>query len=106
MRSRKPVGMFDAWALLSAMAIATTKVRLGCLVTANTYPHPAILGKTAVTVDHLSGGRLEFGIGAGVNEEEHRMFGLEDQLHHRIGRLNESLKALKLLWTEESANFD
>jgi F420-dependent oxidoreductase-like protein len=97
--------IFEAWALLAAMAEATTNIRIGCLVTGNTYRHPAVLAKTATTVDHLSGGRLEFGIGAAHAEAEHTMFGIEG-LDHRIGRLSESLQAIKLLWTEDRSNFD
>jgi alkanesulfonate monooxygenase SsuD/methylene tetrahydromethanopterin reductase-like flavin-dependent oxidoreductase (luciferase family) len=51
------------------MAATTSRTRIGCAVTGNTYRHPAVLAKAAVTVDHLSGGRLEFGIGAGLGRE-------------------------------------
>jgi F420-dependent oxidoreductase-like protein len=97
--------IFEAWTLLAAMAEATTRVRIGCLVTGNTYRHPAVLAKTAVTVDHLSGGRLEFGIGAAHAEAEHTMYGIAG-LDHRIGRLSESLQVMKLLWTKNRSDFE
>ncbi|TMC96661.1 MAG: TIGR03560 family F420-dependent LLM class oxidoreductase [Chloroflexi bacterium] len=97
--------IYEGWALQAAMAEATKRVRLGCLVTGNTYRHPVLLAKLAVTVDHLSGGRLEFGIGAAWAEIEHTMYGIEG-LDHRVGRLSESLRIIKSLWTEERTNFD
>jgi alkanesulfonate monooxygenase SsuD/methylene tetrahydromethanopterin reductase-like flavin-dependent oxidoreductase (luciferase family) len=87
------------------MAEATKRVRIGCLVTGNTYRNPALLAKEAVTVDHLSGGRLEFGIGAAWAEVEHQMYGFEG-LDHRVGRLSESLRIIKSLWTEPRTNFE
>ncbi len=96
--------VFEGWALLSAMAEATQRVRIGLLVTGNTYRHPALLAKLAATVDHLSGGRLEFGLGAAWAQIEHRMLGI-DGLDHRVGRLSEALKVIKSLWTEERTNF-
>lgn len=97
--------IYEGWALQAAMAEATKRVRIGCLVTGNTYRNPALLAKTAVTVDHLSGGRLEFGIGAAWAEIEHQMYGIEG-LDHRVGRLSESLQIIKSLWTEDRTNFD
>lgn len=97
--------IFEGWTLQAAMAQATKRVRIGCLVTGNTYRHPVLLAKEAVTVDHLSGGRLEFGIGAAWAEIEHTMYGIEG-LEHRVGRLSESLQIIKSLWTEERTNFD
>jgi alkanesulfonate monooxygenase SsuD/methylene tetrahydromethanopterin reductase-like flavin-dependent oxidoreductase (luciferase family) len=87
------------------MAEATKRVRIGCMVTGNTYRNPALLAKLAVTVDHLSGGRLEFGIGAAWAAIEHSMYGIEG-LDHRVGRLSESLQIIKSLWTEERTSFD
>jgi F420-dependent oxidoreductase-like protein len=97
--------IFEGWTLQAAMAQATKRVRIGCLVTGNTYRHPVLLAKEAVTVDHISGGRLEFGIGAAWAEIEHSMYGIEG-LDHRVGRLSESLQVIKSLWTAERTNFD
>src|SRR5207302_10714499 len=97
--------IYEGWALQAAMAQATRRVRIGCLVTGNTYRNPALLVKLAVTVDHLSGGRLEFGIGAAWAEIEHEMYGIEG-LDHRVGRFSESLQILRSLWTEPRTNFE
>ncbi len=97
--------VYEGWSLLAAAAEATGRVRIGCLVTGNTYRHPGLLAKIAVTVDHLSGGRLEFGIGAAWAQAEHEMFGLEG-LDHRVGRLSESLKVIRSLWTQERTTFE
>src|SRR5437016_13247786 len=97
--------VYEGWALQAAMAEATQRVRSGCMVTGNTYRHPVVLAKLAVTVDHLSGGRLELGIGAAWNEIEHAMYGIEG-LDHRVGRLSESLQILTSLFTQEKTTFD
>jgi probable F420-dependent oxidoreductase len=96
--------IFEGWSLLAAMAVATRRVRIGLNVTGNTYRNPAQLAKMATTVDHLSGGRLEFGIGAAWAENEHRMYGFAG-LDHRVGRLSESLRILTALWTQERVSF-
>lgn len=97
--------VYEGWTLLAAIAASTRRVRFGCMVTGNTYRHPALLAKMAATVDHLSDGRLEFGIGAAWAEDEHRMFGIEG-LDHRVGRLRESLEAMISLWTKERTTVD
>lgn len=98
--------IFEAWTLLGAMAEATARVRIGCMVTGNTYRHPAVLAKMAVTVDHLSGGRLEFGIGAGWAENEHTMLGLEfGTVGDRMDRLDEACHIIRSLWTERRTTF-
>jgi alkanesulfonate monooxygenase SsuD/methylene tetrahydromethanopterin reductase-like flavin-dependent oxidoreductase (luciferase family) len=97
--------IYEGWTMQAAMAEATKRVRIGCLVTGNTYRNPIVLAKMAVTVDHLSGGRLEFGIGAGWAEVEHKMYGIEG-LEHRVGYLSESLQIIKSLFTQERTNFE
>jgi F420-dependent oxidoreductase-like protein len=97
--------IYEGWALQAAMAEATKRVRIGCMVTGNTYRDPIVLAKLAVTVDHLSGGRLEFGIGAAWAEIEHQMYGIEG-LDHRVGRLSESLQIIKSLFTKPRTDFD
>jgi len=79
---------------------------VGCSVTGNTYRHPAVLAKAAVTVDHLSGGRLEFGIGAGWAEDEHTMLGLPfGTARDRADWLEEALPIIRSLWTTPRTTF-
>jgi alkanesulfonate monooxygenase SsuD/methylene tetrahydromethanopterin reductase-like flavin-dependent oxidoreductase (luciferase family) len=76
------------------------------MVTGNTYRHPGELAKMAVTVDHLSGGRLEFGIGAGWAQFEHAMFGLElGRPGERLDRLDEACRIIRSLWTQPRTTF-
>ena len=99
--------VLEGWVLLGAMAEATHRVRIGCMVTGNTYRHPAVLAKMAVTVDHLSAGRLEFGIGAAWAGLEHEMLGLEfGTPGRRVEWLDEACQAIKLLFTEERTTFE
>jgi F420-dependent oxidoreductase-like protein len=99
--------IYEGWSLQAAMAEATSRVRIGSMVTGNTYRHPGVLAKMATTVDHLSGGRLEFGIGAGWAEVEHRMLGLDfPGVGERLRRLEEACVVIKKLWTEEKADFE
>ena len=72
-----------------------------------TYRNPAVLAKMAVTVDHMSGGRLEFGIGAGWHEDEHRGYGLEfPSPGARVDMLDEALTVICALWTQDSVSFE
>jgi F420-dependent oxidoreductase-like protein len=99
--------IFEAWTTLAGMAALTTRVRIGCSVTGNTYRHPGVLAKMAVTVDHLSRGRLEFGIGAGWAENEHVMLGLPfGTAGDRADRLEETLKIITSLWSEPTTTFN
>jgi alkanesulfonate monooxygenase SsuD/methylene tetrahydromethanopterin reductase-like flavin-dependent oxidoreductase (luciferase family) len=98
--------IFEAWTLLAAMAEATSRIRIGAAVTSNLYRHPALLAKMAVTVDHVSGGRLDVGLGAGGDEVADPKFGLPAfPARERIGRLDEACQVLTHLWTEESTTF-
>ena len=95
----------EAWSCLAALAVHTTRIRIGALVTGNTYRHPAILAKIATTVDVISKGRLEFGIGAGWYEPEHTMFGLPfGSVRSRCARLDEALTVIRSLWCERQSS--
>jgi F420-dependent oxidoreductase-like protein len=96
----------EGWTCLAALATHTSRIRLGALVTGNTYRHPAILAKVATTVDVISHGRLEFGIGAGWYEPEHTMFGLRfGTARERCERLDEALTVIRSLWRERHSSF-
>lgn len=96
----------EATAALAALAAATERVRLGSLVLGNTYRHPAVLASWAATVDHVSGGRLLLGIGAGWQENEHQQYGIElPQPGERVERLEEALLVLKGLLRQERTSF-
>jgi F420-dependent oxidoreductase-like protein len=97
----------EAWTTLAAMATVVKRARIGCLVTGVMYRNPAVLAKMAVTVDHISGGRLEFGLGAGWHGAEHRGYGIPfPSAGERIAILDEALRVIKALWTEDTASFD
>jgi F420-dependent oxidoreductase-like protein len=97
----------EAWTSLAALAALTTRLRIGVLVTGNTYRHPAVLAKMATTVDVVSGGRLVFGIGSGWLEREHAAFGLRfGTARERCERLDEALSAIRMLWTAREATFE
>jgi F420-dependent oxidoreductase-like protein len=99
--------VFEGMTLLAAMAEATSRVRIGLMVTGNTYRHPGVLAKMATTIDHLSNGRLEFGLGASGAEAEHTMLGIPfPTAGERIRRLGEALTVCRMLWTEERSSFD
>ncbi len=103
-----PTGpVLEGWTLLAALAAQTERVRLGVMVTSNTFRHPALLAKEAVTLDHISGGRLDFGIGAGWHEMEHQAYGIElYSPGERLRRLEEACEVVLKLWTDDVASFD
>ncbi len=92
----------EATGTLAALAMATERVRLGTLVLGNTYRHPAVLANWAATVDHVSGGRLLLGVGAGWQENEHEQYGIElPPPGERVARFDEACQVLKGLLREE-----
>jgi alkanesulfonate monooxygenase SsuD/methylene tetrahydromethanopterin reductase-like flavin-dependent oxidoreductase (luciferase family) len=106
--------IFEGWTLLSALAAQTERLRLGLLVTSNRFRPPAMLAKIAATVDVVSGGRLEFGIGAGSRPDipwarrEYEAHGLPyHDFGHSVGSLAEACTVIRQLWTEaEPFDFD
>ena len=97
---------FEAWTLLAALAAVTNKIRVGVLVTSNTFRHPAIVAKEAITVDHISNGRLEVGMGAGWYEPEHRMFGIDfPETRELVSRFKEAVEVIDALLRNETASY-
>src|SRR5579859_1012300 len=103
----RPTGpYFEAWTLLAALAAVTARIRLGVLVTSNTFRHPSLLAKEAVTVDHISNGRLEIGFGAGWYEPEHPAFGLELwPPGERVDRFAEAVELIHNWLTQDETTF-
>ena len=92
---------FEGWTMLAAMAQATRRIRIGCQVTGMIYRHPAVLANMAATVDIISGGRLELGLGAGWNQMECDAYGIElPPLRERFDRFDEGVEAIVLLLSQ------
>ncbi len=99
-----PVG--ECWTTLAALAAAVPRIRIGPLVTGNTYRHPAVLAKMAATVDIISGGRLVLGLGAGWQENEHRAYGIEfSTVGGRLSRLEEACHIITSLFANRRTTF-
>lgn len=99
--------MLEAWSTLAALARETTRVRLGTLVTGVTYRNPALLAKTATTLDVISGGRAILGLGAAWNEEEHIGYGYEfPPVRERMDRLDEALTIIRAMFAEDQPSFE
>jgi alkanesulfonate monooxygenase SsuD/methylene tetrahydromethanopterin reductase-like flavin-dependent oxidoreductase (luciferase family) len=98
--------ILESWTALSAFAMLTSSIRLGTLVNCNAHHHAALLAKAAATLDVISGGRLEFGIGAGCQEREHTAYGFQfADVQTRVIEMAEALEVTKRLWTQPKANF-
>jgi F420-dependent oxidoreductase-like protein len=103
---RRERGSLDAWATLAGLAARTSRLRLGTMVSPATFRHPSVLAKMVTTVDHISGGRVELGIGAGWHQEEHTAYGFDlPDLPERMGRLAEQVEIINHEWAEETFDF-
>ena len=99
--------ILESWTALSSLAALTKRVRLGVMVSCVAHRDPALLAKAAATLDAISDGRLEFGIGAGVGEAEHEAYGFGfPKPSERVERLAESVELIKQLWTQDKASFE
>ena len=97
----------ECWSLLTAIAVEVKDIRVGPLVTCMSYRNPALLAKMAATLDHISGGRLEFGIGAGWKDVEYEAYGYRfPPAGERVSRLIEGLEIITRLWTQPVASFE
>jgi len=105
MFQKRPI--LECWTTLSALATATSTIRLGTMVLSSGFRNPTLLAKMTATLDVISNGRLEFGIGAGVQQDEHEAYGIPfPKSRARISRLQEAVEILKKMWTEEKASYE
>jgi F420-dependent oxidoreductase-like protein len=96
----------ESWTMLAALAEGTRRIRLGCQVTGMVYRHPAVLANMAATVDIISGGRLELGLGAGWNQQECDAYGIDlPPLRERFARFDEGVGAVVRLLSQETTTF-
>lgn len=106
MRAPK-AGSFEALTAHAALAALTTRARLGCLVYAAGYRHPAVMANAFVTIDHLSNGRLEVGMGAGWLQAEYEAYGLPwEPTPVRLRRLKEVVEVMRSLWLNDTTDYD
>jgi alkanesulfonate monooxygenase SsuD/methylene tetrahydromethanopterin reductase-like flavin-dependent oxidoreductase (luciferase family) len=103
----RPTGpYFEAWTMLAGLAAVTSRIRIGVLVSSNTFRHPSLLAKEALTVDHISNGRLEVGFGAGWYEPEHPMFGLDfPPPRELVERYREAVEVLDQLLRNDTTSY-
>src|SRR5215208_6653129 len=100
-------GSLDCWTMLAALAAVTTKLRLGSLVSPVTFRHPSVLAKAVATADHVSGGRIELGIGGGWMAREHEAYGFPfPETRVRMEMLAEQIEIVHRQWTEDSFDFE
>lgn len=98
---------YEAWTLLASLAAISDRLRLGTLVTCNSYRHPSLLAKQVAQIDAMSGGRIDFGIGAGWKEEEYRAYGYEfPGIGTRQSQMAEAIDLTRALWQDDYADFE
>jgi F420-dependent oxidoreductase-like protein len=96
----------EGWTLLAGLAAITSRIRLGVLVTGITYRHPSVLATEAITVDHISNGRVELGVGAAWHQPEHEALGIPfPPIKERAERLEEGVQVIRLLMTKDGTSF-
>lgn len=99
--------VFECWTTLAAVSQRTSRVRLGQMVGCNSYREPSVLAKITSTIDVISGGRLDWGIGAGWYEHEYKGYGFEFPApKERIGMLREAVEIVKSMWTEADTHYE
>ncbi len=104
---RPELPLFEAWTLLAGLTTVTSRIRVGVLVSCNTFRHPALLAKQATTIDHVSGGRLELGLGAGWVEFEHHLYGLRyPDDAERVAMFREAVEIVDRLLRNDVTSFD
>jgi F420-dependent oxidoreductase-like protein len=104
---RRERGSLDAWATLAGLAARTSRIRLGTMVSPVTFRHPSVLAKMVVTVDHISAGRVELGLGAGWHQDEHTAYGFDlPPIDQRMSLLAEQLEIVNREWSERDVDFD
>jgi F420-dependent oxidoreductase-like protein len=104
---RRERGSLDAWTTIAALGAVTERLRLGTMVSPATFRHPAVLAKSVVTADHVSGGRVELGIGAGWWEGEHEAYGFNlPPVGPRLDALEEQLQVIRGHWEKGPFNFE
>jgi F420-dependent oxidoreductase-like protein len=100
-------GSLETWITLAGLAAVTSRLRLGVLVSPATFRHPSVLAKTVTAIDHISGGRVELGLGAGWHEAEHTAFGFEfPPLGERMEMLEEQLAVVRGAWADGPFSLD
>lgn len=104
---RRERGSLDAWGTITALAAMTETLRLGTMVSPATFRHPAVLAKAVVTADHVSGGRIDLGIGAGWWDREHEIYGFDlPEIGPRMDALEEQMQIVRGHWAEGRFDFD